>query len=109
MQKLVVHKVGVMSLGKLVGVWGAILGVIIGVISAVVSAVSVVAYNNFSVWGNIFASIGVVLAWVIAYPLVMFLLGWLQGAVMAVVFNVVVSGSGGLDLEVEEAKIVAKK
>jgi hypothetical protein len=109
MQKLVVHKVGVMSLGKLVGVWGAILGVIIGVISAVVSAVGVVASNDFSVWGNILASVGIVLGWIIVYPLVMFLLGWLQGAIMAVVFNVVVSGSGGLDLEVEEAKLVTKK
>jgi hypothetical protein len=109
MQKLVVHKVGVMSLGKLVGVWGAILGVIIGVISAVVSSVGVIANNDFSVWGDILAAVGIVLGWIIVYPLVMFLLGWIQGAIMAVVFNVVVAGSGGLDLEVAESKLESKK
>ena len=49
------------------------------------------------------------LGWIIVYPLVMFLLGWIQGAIMAVVFNVVVAGSGGLDLEVAESKLEAKK
>jgi hypothetical protein len=43
----------------------------------------------------------------------MFLLGWLQGAILAVVFNVVVSGSGGLSVHVEETNMdgtaIAKK
>ncbi|MFO0882183.1 MAG: hypothetical protein U0491_01925 [Candidatus Saccharimonadales bacterium] len=37
MQRLVVHKVGVGSLGKLIGTWFAIIGVVVGIISAVVS------------------------------------------------------------------------
>lgn len=105
MEKLVVHKVGISSLGKLVGVWAAIVGIIIGLVGAVASSVEVVDSNNFSALGNIFAVIGIVLGWIVIYPLVMFLVGWVQGALIAIVFNVVVSGSGGLTLEVEESKL----
>lgn len=105
MQRLVVHKVGVGSLAKLVGVWFAIIGLVIGVLSAVVSAVSVFANNNYSVLGGIFVAVLVVLGWILVYPLVMFFVGWLQGAIVAIVFNVVISGSGGLSVHVEETNM----
>lgn len=114
MQRLVVHKVGVGSLAKLVGVWFAIVGLVLGVISAVVSAVSVFANNDYSVLGGVAVAILVVLGWVLVYPVVMFFLGWIQGAIVAVIFNVVISGSGGLSVHVEETNmdgtpITAKK
>jgi len=87
-----------------------VVGLVIGVISAVVTSVGVVSSNDYSVLTNLIVSIGIVLGWIVVYPMIMFLVGWLQGAIFAVIFNVVVSGSGGLNLEVEEGKLnVAKK
>lgn len=105
MQRLVVHKVGVGSLGKLIGTWFAIIGVVVGVISAVVSTVSVFANNSYSFLAGLGIAVLLVVGWVLIYPVIMFLLGWLQGAILAVVFNVVVSGSGGLSVHVEETNM----
>jgi ABC-type protease/lipase transport system fused ATPase/permease subunit len=113
MQRLVVHKVGVGSLGKLIGTWFAIIGVVVGIISAVVSTVSVFANNSYSFLAGLGIAVLLVVGWVLIYPVIMFLLGWLQGAILAVVFNVVVSGSGGLSVHVEETNMdgtaIAKK
>ena len=105
MQRLVVHKVGVGSLAKLIGVWFAIIGIVVGVISAVVSAVSVFANNSYSFLGGLFVAVLVVVGWVFLYPIVMFFIGWIQGAILAVVFNVVGAGSGGLSVHVEETSM----
>ena len=105
MQRLVVHKVGVGSLGKLIGTWFAIIGVVVGVISAVVSTVSVFANNSYSFLAGLGIAVLLVVGWALIYPVIMFLLGWLQGAILAVVFNVVVSGSGGLSVHVEETNM----
>ena len=114
MQRLVVHKVGVGSLAKLIGVWFALVGLVIGVISAVVSVVTVFAENDYSVLGGIAIAALVSIGWVFVYPVIMYLVGWIQGAVLAIVFNVVISGSGGLSVHVEETNmdgtaIAAKK
>lgn len=105
MQRYVIHKVGVGSLGRLIGTWFAILGLIVGVISAVVSTVSVFANNSYSVLAGIGIAALVVVGWVVLYPIVMFFLGWIQGAILALVFNFVVSGSGGLSVHLEETNL----
>lgn len=105
MQRLVVHKVGVGSLGKLIGTWFAIAGLVIGVISAVVTSVSLFANNSYSILGGVAVAVAVVVGWVVVYPFVMYFLGWLQGAVLAIVFNVVIAGSGGLSVHVEETAL----
>ena len=106
MQRLVVHKVGVGSLAKLYGVWASIIGLVAGVIAAVATTVSLFQNNDFSVLTGVGVAVGVSLGWILVYPFIMYLLGWLQGAVIALVFNMVISGSGGLSVEVEE---VSKK
>lgn len=105
MKTLTVHRVGVASFAKLFGVWAAILGLIVGVIGAITSTVGVITNNHFSVLGGIGISIAIIIGWVVIYPLVMFLVGWIQGAIVAIVFNVVVSGSGGLALTIDETDI----
>jgi hypothetical protein len=104
MQKVLVQKVGVSSLGKLFGTVNAIIGVVIGTISAIVSTVSVIANNNYGVLTDIFVSIGIVLLGVVVYPLVLFVVGWLYGAIVALVVNLVVGVSGGLEIEMQEVK-----
>lgn len=105
MQRLVVHKVGVGSLAKLIGVWFALVGLVIGVISAVVSTVTVFAEYDYSILGGIAVAALLAVGWVFVYPVIMYLVGWIQGAVLAIVFNVVISGSGGLSVHVEETNM----
>lgn len=105
MKRFLVHKVGVGSLGKLIGVWFAIVGLFVGVISAVVSTVSVFANYDYSVLAGIGVALLIAVGWVIVYPVIMFLIGWIQGAILAVIFNVVVAGSGGLSVHLEETNM----
>ena len=105
MQRFVIHKVGVGSLGRLVGTWFAIVGLIVGLLSAVVSTVSVFANNSYSIIAGIGIGALIVIGWVIVYPVVMYFIGWIQGAILALVFNFVVSGAGGLSIELEETAL----
>lgn len=105
MKTLTVKRVGVTSLGKLVGVWAAVIGLIVGVIAAITSTVSVMTANDYSILAGIGISIAIIIGWIVVYPLVMFLIGWVQGAIVAIVFNIVVSGSGGLELNVNEEDV----
>ena len=107
MQRFVIHKVGVGSLGRLIGTYFAILGLIVGVISAVVSTVSVFANNSYGILAGIGIAALVVIGWVVVYPVVMFFLGWVQGAILALVFNFVIAGSGGLSVHLEETNLDA--
>lgn len=104
MKKVIIHEVGVASLGKLVGTWYAIVGLVVGVISAVAGTVGVIANNNYSILVDVLASIAIVIGSIVIIPVVLFLVGWLYGALMAVVFNVVIKNSGGLAIKTEDVK-----
>lgn len=108
MQRFLVQKVGIGSLGKLVGTWFAILGLLGGVVASVVASVAIFD-NNSSALLSILCSLLATVGLLVVCPLVWFLVGWLQGAVLAVVFNVVVSGSGGLSVHLEETKMDGTK
>lgn len=108
MKELVVHKIGISSLGKLIGVWFAIVALVIGIIGAISGVVAVVAHNDFSLLQNIFYSIAILVFGVVVYPLIWYALGWLQGALLAIIFNIVVTGSGGLAMQVEEGPVAKK-
>ena len=108
MKKLTVHTLGVASLGKLVGTYAAILGLLFGIVSAISGVVAVIANNDYSVLEDVLFSIAILVAGFVVAPLIWFALGWIQGALMAVIFNVVVSGSGGLTMNVEEEGTVKK-
>ncbi len=108
MKELVVHKIGISSLGKLLGVWFAIVALVFGIIGSISGVVAVVAHNDFSLLQNIFYSIAILAFGLVVYPMLWFALGWLQGALLAIIFNVVVTGSGGLTMEVEEGSVVKK-
>lgn len=109
MKELVVRKVGIASLGKLIGTWAAIVGLVFGVIGAISTVVAVVANNDLSVLQDVLYSILALAVGIIVVPLFWFALGWLQGAILAVIFNVVVAGSGGLAIDVEENDLVIAK
>lgn len=105
MKELTIQKVGVSSFGKLIGTWFAFVGLIFGFIGAVSSVVAIVSNNDLSVLQDVLYSILALFVGVILVPMLWFVIGWLQGALVSVIFNVVVSGSGGLTIEVEEKAI----
>ncbi len=71
MSNITVTKVGVLSIGKLLGIVNLIVG------------------------------LAIILSAVVLYPLVMFAFGWLYGVLVAFIFNVFVGVSGGVELTVK--------
>ncbi len=103
MKKIAVKKVGTLSFANLFGTWYAVLGLVTGIFTAVYSAIWVVNSTD-SILVEIFGGIGVVIASLILVPLLGYVIGWLYGAVIALIVNLVVSAAGGLSIEVEEVK-----
>lgn len=83
-ESVIVRKVGVSSLGKLVGTVQAIVGLAVGIIAAIVGTVSVVSNSGASVLMNLFCAVGIVLVGLVVYPLVAFLIGWLYAPICSV-------------------------
>lgn len=104
MKRVGITRVGVGSLAKLVGIVNAIIALILGLIGSIVSTVGVISNNNFSVFGDIFAALGIALFGLVVYPIIWFAFGWLYGALIAVIWNAVLSVSGGLEIETVEVK-----
>ena len=103
-KKISITKVGVGSLGKLVGTVNAIVALAIGIVASIVTTVGVISNNDYSILVDILTSIGIVLIGVIVYPLIGLMFGWLYGALIAVIWNAVLGVSGGLDITTEEVK-----
>lgn len=102
MKKVTITRVGVGSLGRLLGFANAIVSLVVGIVAAIVTTVSVIANNDYSVLQDILVSIGVAVGYVLVLPLLAFALGWLYGAVIALVWNVFLGASQGLDIEVSD-------
>ena len=109
-REILVKRVGVRSLGRVVGTVQGLTALVFGVFIAVGGSIVVVQENNFSFFTNVFAVIGVTLASLVLYPLLMFIVGWIYGAIVALVVNLVFGAAGGLDLQVEDlSEAPAKK
>jgi hypothetical protein len=104
MKKISINRVGVGSLAKLVGIVNAIVALAVGVVASIVATVGVIANNDFSVFGDLFAALGIALLGLVVYPLIWFAFGWLYGALIAIIWNVVLGVSGGLQIDTEEVK-----
>jgi hypothetical protein len=104
MKEVTITKVGVSSLGRLLGFANAIISLIVGIIAAVVSTVSVIANNDYSVFQDIIVALGITFGYVLLLPLIAFGIGWLYGAVIALVWNVFLGASQGLDIQTVDKK-----
>lgn len=105
MKKIIVHKVGVSSVGRLVGTWAGIVGLFTGIIGSIVSLSSIFDQNNLGLFEGLGVSALVIIGWLVLYPLLLFVIGWLQGVVFALIFNIVIAGAGGLSLDVDEEPV----
>jgi hypothetical protein len=104
MKEVTITKVGVSSLGRLLGFANAIISLIVGIIAAVVSTVSVIANNDYSVFQDILVALGITFGYVLLLPLIAFGIGWLYGAVIALVWNVFLGAAQGLDIQTVDKK-----
>lgn len=107
MANIVVQHVGVSSIGRLIGTVNLIVGIAVGLLGSIVGIVNYLAYNSNGIVADVFISIGILLVGLIVYPLFLFGLGWLYGALVAFVFNVVIGVSGGVELTVADEAPVA--
>ncbi len=101
MKKITIQKLNVGSVGKIVGFYNAVIGFIVGLIVTVGSAARVFTESSgiLQAFGLSAAVAGFA---VILFPAVMFVVGWLEGIVLAFLLNVVFRESKGLEIEVDE-------
>ena len=102
--KLTIKRFEVGSVAKFVGTVNAVISVVVGLIAAFGAIISLIAsneYNGFEAFG---LSVAIIAAGILLYPLVMFFIGWLYGALAALIFNLFVGVSGGITVDVEEEK-----
>lgn len=97
-----IRRLGVASVAKYVGVAHAILGVIYGFIAMFGGLAVVVEQDQLDVFSKIFASIGAVLIALLVIPGVLFLVGWLYGAVFALIANLILNTSEGIEVDFEK-------
>lgn len=100
MASITVTKVAVLSIGKLFGTVNLIIALAVGIIATVAGLVAYFTAGGYRFFEGLLGAIGIgiSLAALLLYPLVMFAFGWLYGVLAAFIFNVVVGVSGGVEL-----------
>jgi hypothetical protein len=104
MKTISIQHVGVSSFGKLVGTWHAIVGLFTGVFVAISASINFVNTSDLSVFTEVLLSIAIVVGSITLIPVFAFLIGWINGAITALVLNLVVGTSGGLEVDIEDVK-----
>lgn len=100
MAKVTVTKLNVGSVARIVGVYQAIVGLVIGLITTI-NVTADVFGNSENILRDLGISAGVAAFSVILFPIVGFVIGWIQGVIVAFVLNVVFTEAGGLEYEVK--------
>ncbi|OJU88239.1 hypothetical protein BGO17_04695 [Candidatus Saccharibacteria bacterium 49-20] len=98
MASITVTKVAVLSIGKLFGTVNLIIALAVGIIATVAGLVAYFTAGDYGFFEGLLGAIGISLAALLLYPLVMFAFGWLYGVLAAFIFNVVAGVSGGVEL-----------
>lgn len=101
-KRLTVKHVETRSVAKFVGVVNALIAVVVGLIGGIAATVTYLGSGDFGVIETVGLSIAIVGASIVLYPLFMYLIGWLYGALAAIIFNVFVGVSGGIAINVDE-------
>lgn len=104
MKKLVVRKIGVAPFGRFIGIANAIIGIVAGLFLGISGTAGVVQEDGWSFFAKTLAIIGVWLGALVLYPIVLYVFGWIYGAVVALVANVFLQASHGIEVDVEEVK-----
>jgi hypothetical protein len=101
MAKMIVKRVGVLSIAKIealiLAVFGLIIGVFYGMIMALLSAAMPTRSDSTVVGG-----IGIIAVFI--FPIVYGILGFIAGAIGALIYNFAAGFMGGVELELENAE-----
>jgi len=98
---MVLKRIGVVSSGKLSGVFYALIGLIIGAILSLVSllgmAFGAMSESPLGALGGLLFG----LAAIIAMPVLYGIIGFIAGLAMAALYNLVAGITGGLEIELQ--------
>ena len=99
---MVITKVGVLSLGKLLGIMYAAIGVLFGALYALFAVVGggamlAMGGNEGAMGGGMMMGMGV--AAVVVLPILYGLIGFVGGLISALFFNIAAKYAGGLEVE----------
>jgi hypothetical protein len=97
--KIVVRRIGVLSLAKIQGTLYALLGLIIGAFFSLLAVVGAALVN--AVGGTSGSHIGMLfgVGAVIVFPILYGILGFILGLIMGGLYNLVAAMVGGIELE----------
>ena len=102
MAKMVVKRVGVLSIAKIealiMAVFGLIIGVVSGLFFGLISAVMSTASGGSAAAGG-FGILGV-----IVFPILYGIMGFCAGALGAVIYNFAAGFMGGIEMDLENAE-----
>ena len=94
-----IEKIGVSSAAKIYGLTLGILGFVLGIFYAIfLSAFSGLLGNSFPIAGA--GGIGIIM--VIVFPIMYGIIGFIVGALGAVIYNFVASKMGGLEIQLSK-------
>lgn len=104
MKSIIIKRIGISSFARYAGVASAILGLVYAVVTMFAGISAVLLHETMSTISKILASVGIVVGSLILIPAIMFALGWLYGAVVALIINLFLNTSKGIELDIEEEK-----
>lgn len=108
-KQVVISHVRARSIGRLVGVVNAIFALAAGIISSIVTIAAVISSQDYGFWGGLGMSAAILATAIIAIPLVAYAFGWLYGALIGFIWNVLLSTTGGIEVTTQEVPAVSKK
>ena len=103
MKTLTVSRLKVGSFAKVVGIVQAVFGFVTGLLVTINVAAATIHEGSRFV-ETLGVSMFVLGMAIIIFPLIGFVVGWVQGAIAALIINFAFRESGGLDVEVEEKR-----
>lgn len=103
MKTITINKLRVGSFAKVVGITQAVFGFVYGLVLSIgVAAEAITAQTGFV--RSLGISVFIIGMSVILLPFIAFVIGWIQGAIAALILNFVFAESNGLDIEIEDKK-----
>ena len=105
MAEMTIRRFGVLSVAKIYGLLTFLIGLIVGVIYGLVlilfgAAMSAIAPGREATAGGI-STVVIGIVMMIAFPIMYGLLGFISGAIGALIYNAVAGIIGGIKLELE--------
>ncbi|HMR72837.1 MAG TPA: hypothetical protein PKD68_02410 [Candidatus Saccharibacteria bacterium] len=97
-----ISRVSIGSIGRLIGTVNAIVALATGIVGSIVTIAAVVTNYDYGLWSSIGVSAGILAGGIIVIPLIAFALGWIYGALIALIWNLVLNTSGGLEVTIED-------